>query len=77
METLVSLEQLRADGCMMLKMEQLRAWVGACNKASEAECYKLEDLEVVEHCKSLKLDIFECPKLQWLREQWTSTALRM
>lgn len=65
-ETLVSLEQLRACLCVKLKSIQGLAQLKMLRLLDVRWCSELEELPGVEYCVSLEiLNVDGCPRLQW------------
>lgn len=65
-ETLVSLEELRASGCEKLQRIRGLAQLTKLKLLDVSGCNVLEELEGVEHLRMLeKLDASRCPQLTW------------
>lgn len=65
-ETLVSLEQLRASGCEKLKRMHGLSQLTKLKLLDFHGCRELEELEGVELLRSLEmLDASDCPRLHW------------
>jgi hypothetical protein len=69
-ETLVSLEELEASGCVKLRNIRGLAQLTKLRTLDVCECSELEELVGVEHLRSLEwLNAFGCPKLQGISLQ--------
>jgi internalin A len=65
-ETLVSLEELRASVCEKLKRIRGLGQLTKLKLLDVHGCSEIEELEGVEHLRSLeKLDASDCPGLHW------------